>query len=70
MSPKISKKGIGNLKHEVDEIKRKCTLSAVKAIEGLETKHENNIGSLRDQLTAVPRQINSKELFCQNQLKI
>ena len=55
------KKDIGSLKHDIDEIK-KCTLSAVKAIEGLATKLEYNIGSLKDQLTAVSRQINSKEL--------
>ena len=59
--PKDLKKDIDNLKREVDEIK-KCTLSAVTAIEGLASKLENNIGSLKDQLTAVSRQINSKEL--------
>ena len=59
--PNDLKKDIGSLKHEIDEIK-KCTLSAVKAIEGLATKLEYNIGSLKDQLTAVSRQINSKEL--------
>ena len=41
---------------------KKSTLSAVSAITGLATKLEQNIGSLKDQLTAMSRQINSKEL--------
>ena len=59
--PKDLKKGIHSLQHDVEEIK-KCTLSAVSAITGLATKLEQNIGSLKDQLTAMTRQINSKEL--------
>ena len=41
---------------------KKSTLSAVSAITGLATKLEQNIGSLKDQLTAMSRQINSIEL--------
>ena len=41
---------------------KKSTLSVVSAITGLATKLEQNIGSLKDQLTAMSRQINSKEL--------
>ena len=59
--PKDLKKDIHSLQHDVEEIK-KCTLSAVSAITGLATKLEQNFGSLKDQLTAMSRQINSKEL--------
>ena len=41
---------------------KESTLSVVSAITGLATKLEQNIGSLKDQLTAMSRQINSKEL--------
>ena len=59
--PKDLKKDINSIQHEIEKIK-KCTLSAVSAITGLATKLEQNIGSLKDQLTAVSRQINSKDL--------
>ena len=49
------------LKNEVGEIK-KCTQSVLKAIEGLSTNFANTIGSLKDQMTSMSRQINSKEL--------
>ena len=59
--PKDLKMDIDNLKHEVVEIK-KCTQSVVKAIEVLATKFENTIGGLKDQMTSMSRQMNSKEL--------
>ena len=57
-----------DLKNEIISIKRKVadvkqfTHSAVKAIESLSTKLDNNFQSLNDRLTSMTRQINSKEL--------
>ena len=59
--PKVLKNDIDNLKHEVVEIK-KCTQSVFKAIEVLSTKFENTIGGIKDQMTTISRQMNSKEL--------
>ena len=57
-----------DLKNEITSIKREVadmkqfTHSAVKAIESLSTKLDNNFQSLNDRLTSMTRQINSKEL--------
>ena len=52
---------INSLKTEVNEIKT-CTRSVLKAIEGLSMNFANTFGSIKDQMTSLSRQINSKEL--------
>ena len=60
--------GIKSLKDDVDSLKQ-TTLSILTTVHGLSTNIGNSIENLNDRLTALPRQINAKDLCITEKLE-